>query len=63
MRMRTILAASLLAATAVLGGAGMAAADTEGFSLVNVDFACAFDSNVPIVSTVSAEPPKECLPR
>jgi hypothetical protein len=37
MCIRRILAASLLAATAALGGAGTAAADDGGFELISLD--------------------------
>jgi hypothetical protein len=51
MRIRTMLAASLLAATAALAGAGTAAADDDGFKVVSID-----DPDVLKCSTVPVIP-------
>ncbi|MBT2511708.1 hypothetical protein J7I98_39225 [Streptomyces sp. ISL-98] len=61
MRIRTMFAASVLAVTAVCGGAGAAAADDDGFSLVkDVSLGCVI--SVPLYGTDLNESCPEGLP-
>jgi hypothetical protein len=66
MRIPTMLAASLLAATAALTGAGTAVADDSGFKVVSIDdlslLGCGAPPIIPILASIDAPlaPPADC---